>query len=80
MKGQLSAEMLVVLVLVLGLAVLLASTMFKSANKAAEKVEEKTDSALGASDAASRLPTGSYCASNADCQSGSCDTYLGRCN
>ena len=42
MRGQLSVEMLVVLVVILGLVIIVASTMMKSANKASEKIDEKT--------------------------------------
>ena len=43
MKGQLSAEMLIVLVIVLGLAIFLASTMYKSATNTGQAIENKTN-------------------------------------
>jgi hypothetical protein len=76
MKGQLSAEMLVVLVLVLGLAVILASVMFKSADKAAGKIEDKTNSVLGASD---KKALGEGCDYDSDCISGNCDFTEKKC-
>ena len=79
-KGQLSAEMLVVLVVILGLAVILASTMLKSANKAASSADAKTDAVLQASDSGvTKGISGDYCAADADCTSGSCDTYTKKC-
>jgi len=79
-KGQLSAEMLVVLVVILGLAVILASTLMKSANKAAASADAKTNAVLEASDAGvAKGVAGDYCASNADCSSDSCDTYTKKC-
>ena len=81
MRGQLSAEMLIILVVILGVAVLVASVMLKSANKAADKVSAKTDTVLNATDAASlRGASGEYCVSDADCQSGSCDPYTKKCS
>ena len=79
-KGQLSAEMLVVLVVILGLAVILASTMMKSAGKAASAADQKTNAVLEASDkGAIKGASGDYCTSSIDCESGSCDTYTKKC-
>lgn len=81
MRGQLSAEMLIILVVILGVAVLVASVMLKSANKAADKVNAKTDAVLNATDSAAlRGASGEYCVSDADCQSGSCDSYTKKCS
>jgi uncharacterized protein (UPF0333 family) len=79
-RGQLSVEMLLLLVVILGLAILVASTMMKSAAKASEKVEQKTDTVLGAGDTGAKGAAGDYCVSNADCSSSSCDTYSRKCN
>lgn len=46
LKAQLSAEMLIVLVIVLGLAILLASTMLNSAKDASNAVNKKTGSII----------------------------------
>ena len=79
-KGQLSAEMLVVLVVILGLAVILASTLMKSASKAANAADQKTNAVLEASNSSViNGASGVYCAANADCASGSCDTYTKKC-
>ena len=68
MRGQLSAEMLIVLVIVLGLAILLASTMMNSANTASKSIEGKTDNVVN------------YCTSDLDCAGGkTCDTSTNRC-
>ena len=78
MRGQLSVEMLVVLVVILGLVIIVASTMMKSANKASEKIDEKTGAVLSASGGAVGA-SGDYCVADTDCGSGSCDTYLRKC-
>ena len=81
MRGQLSAEMLIVLVVILGLAVILASVMLKSANKAAANVEQKTNTVIGASNAGMvKAAAGDYCVVDADCETNSCDTYSNKCN
>jgi Tfp pilus assembly protein PilV len=80
MKAQLSAEMLILLVILLGVAVILASTMMQSAGKASQKIEQKTDAILAKADAGSGGAAGDPCASGADCASGSCDSYLRTCN
>ena len=79
-KGQLSAEMLVVLVVILGLAVILASTLMKSANKAANAADQKTNAVLEASNSGVvKGMGGDYCAADSDCTSNSCDTYTKKC-
>jgi len=72
MRGQLSLEMLIVIVVVLGLAVLLASTMMKSAEKTADKITQKADAVLNTSDAAGKGASGGYCTSDSGCLSGNC--------
>ena len=68
MRGQLSAEMLIVLVIVLGLAILLASTMMNSASTASKSIEGKTDNVVN------------YCTSDLDCSGGkTCDTSSNKC-
>ena len=78
-RGQLSAEMLIVLVVILGLVVLLASVMLKSANKAADNIEQKTDSVLGMSNFTFGNP-GDPCKIDDDCKSKSCSAYSDTCN
>jgi len=80
LRGQLSVEMLVILVIILSLAALVASVLLKSANKAADKVEQKTESVLNASDKPYAAgAAGDYCATDSDCRSGSCNTYSSKC-
>ncbi|MCX8174680.1 MAG: hypothetical protein N3E51_00540 [Candidatus Micrarchaeota archaeon] len=80
MKGQLSAEMLILLVIVLGLAIIVASTMMQSASKASEKIEQKTQAVIEKAEGGAKGSAGSPCYSNEDCSSGSCDAYLRTCN
>ncbi|MEM4348587.1 MAG: type II secretion system protein [Candidatus Anstonellaceae archaeon] len=80
MKAQLSAEMLIVLVVILGVAVLVASVMIRSANKAAEKVEQKAEALFNATDTSLKGATGAYCVSDSDCASGICNTLTNKCS
>jgi len=79
-KGQLSVEMLVLLVVILGLAILVASTLMKSAGKASEKVEEKTGAVLEGGEVEATGSPGDYCVSDSGCRSGDSDTYSRKCN
>ncbi len=80
MKAQLSAEMLIILVVILGLAVLVASVMLKSGKQAADSIEQKTEQVIAASeDTMVKGESGDYCVNDADCESGSCDTYSKKC-
>jgi uncharacterized membrane protein len=79
MRGQLSAEMLIVLVLVLGLAIFLASTMYKSASKAGAAIDKKTDEVTSGNSYSPAIPSGGACSVNSQCLSGVCDVYTNTC-
>ena len=66
MKGQLSAEMLIILVVVLGLAVVLASVMMDAAKKGGDEIDRQTNLTISAGKGA----TGTYCIDTVDCRSG----------
>ncbi len=76
MRGQLSAEMLIVLVVILGLAVILAGVMLKSAANAGSAVENQTNTLI---EAGKGLP-GAFCTENSGCRSDSCDTSSDTCD
>lgn len=71
MRGQLSAEMLILLVLVLALVAIAFTYMTKAVNTAGEGVQDKTDDAL---------KVGNACSPGDDCGSSNlmCDA-TGRC-
>ena len=76
MKGQLSVEMLVVLVVILGIVALVASTLMNSANQAAGQAKNRTTDTLGTC-ARNDVDT---CTKNSDCCSNFCDlANTGRC-
>ncbi|MFA5108054.1 MAG: hypothetical protein WC492_00805 [Candidatus Micrarchaeia archaeon] len=79
MKGQLSAEMLIIMVLVLGLAFIAYTQMAKTTKNVGDAMDTKANDLINkttysAGDAA--------CSTDADCQKlgfGSCDTSIGYC-
>ncbi|MCX8197702.1 MAG: type II secretion system GspH family protein [Candidatus Micrarchaeota archaeon] len=82
MRGQLSVEMLVILVIILGISALVASVLLRSANKAAEKAEQKADYILNASEEsyARAKKAGEFCSYDSECASGNCNPVSSRCS
>jgi len=73
--------MMILLVVILGVVVFLANAMMKSASKASEGIETKTDSIVGSSSqGAYGIASGGFCASDADCASGSCNSVSYKCD
>ena len=82
LKGQLSAEMLILLAVILALVLLVSSQLLKTTQAASDKVEQSSESAFGKADAAieaSKGDAGDYWISDGDCKSGTCDSIEGRC-
>lgn len=73
MKGQLSVEMLVVLVVILGVVALVASVLMKSATQAAREADKRANDTIGEC-----IVIGERCSANSDCCSYKCDSS-GRC-
>ena len=67
MKGQLSVEMLVVLVVILGVVALVASVIMGNATKAKLEAEKRANDTIGS---CARLAES--CLGNSDCCSGNC--------
>lgn len=81
-KGQLSAEMLILLAVILALVLLVASQLLKTANTASDKIEKNSQSVFDKSDAAvaaAKGNAGDYCVGNDDCKSGFCSSTDGKC-
>lgn len=83
MRGQLSAEMLIILAVLIAVVVIVASQLMKTADRASGKVDtaseavfNKTDAAIGAG---TKKITGETCISDDECRSGSCDIISSRC-
>lgn len=72
MKGQISAEMLILLVVVLAIVALAAMTMMGSAKKASAGVQGKTDEIVSGVDEIAKGDAGAACVKNENCRSDSC--------
>jgi uncharacterized protein (UPF0333 family) len=78
MKGQLSAEMLILIVVILAVVAIVASQLLSTAQAGGDQVKSQGDSILGKADAASKAKQGEFCVKAEDCLSGSC--YQNSCN
>lgn len=79
-KGQLSAEMLIVLVLLLGIVFIVYSQLSSNVKKVGAATEAKTQAIINISTAS---PSEISCYTDSDCQkideSWTCDTNVGKC-
>ena len=58
MKGQISVEMLILLVVIIGVVIVAASQLLNTAHKAGEDISDKTDDILN------------YCIKDTECKAG----------
>ncbi len=72
MKGQLSAEMLILIVVVLAIVALVANQMLSTAEKGADKIDEQSDDLFSKTDEFTKADEGEFCVENDDCLSDSC--------
>lgn len=70
MRGQLSAEMLVLMVVILGVVVLAASQIIGSAKETSKGIGEHTEKLSEMAEEAMKSPEGSFCFEDEDCQYG----------
>ncbi|MFH0927150.1 MAG: hypothetical protein V1822_01075 [Candidatus Micrarchaeota archaeon] len=81
MKGQLSAEMLIVLAIILGLALLVFVQMTKSTKDVSKAVDEKTQMVV---DQTQLKPEDVYCSDDSQCErarfNNGCNIAAGHCN
>lgn len=80
MKGQLSAEMLIVLAIILGLIFIVFAQMAKSTKDVSSAVDERTGMLI---EGAKFKPMDASCSKDVDCErfnrTWSCDTVKGYC-
>ncbi len=79
-KGQLSAEMLILIVVVIAIIALVASQLTKTSEKAGNTIEEQSNVMLTRSEAAVKGKAGEFCTEDNHCLSESCDTQEYKCN
>ena len=74
MKGQISAEMLILLAVVVAIVAIAATYLMNAGKTAGEQVETQTNSTLGKMSDMSKGDVGDYCADGQrDCKSGTCE-------
>lgn len=76
MRGQLSAEMLVLIVVVLAVVAIAAVQLVGAARETSENIEEGSEKLTEMTSEAIKSPEGGYCFDDDDCQDGfTCDSY-----
>lgn len=79
MKGQLSAEMLVLIVVVLAVIAIASTQMIGTAKETSGNIGEHTERLDRMTSEAVKSPEGGFCVEDEDCERGlGCDEY--RCN
>jgi len=73
MKGQLSAEMLILITVVLAIVAIAATQLMKSAKGAGEQIENQSQELYERTSTAMKAGSGEFCMNDEDCQSGRCD-------
>ncbi|MFA5050211.1 MAG: class III signal peptide-containing protein [Candidatus Micrarchaeia archaeon] len=72
MKGQLSAEMLVLIAVILAIVAIVSYQLISTAQKGSEKIESQADSIFDSAKELSKAKEGQYCVSDEQCLSGMC--------
>lgn len=80
MKGQLSAEMLILIAVILAIVAIAAIQLMGTAKETSGNIENQTQRLNQMTSEAVKSPAGGYCFSDDDCQSGlRCDTAAYKC-
>ena len=85
-KGQVSAEMILLIAAVLAVALILVSQMQEAAKQGAKVLHKRAEDMIGKINETAGLASGSdkraageACTRNSQCESGECDDYLKVC-
>jgi hypothetical protein len=74
MRGQLSAEMLIIITVILAIVIILATQLIGSAKNTSQGIDNQTGRIDTMTQQASKSPEGGYCFEEVDCQNGlSCE-------
>src|SRR3989338_2907794 len=74
MKGQLSAEMLILIVVVLAVVALVASQLMKTGEETSKAIEESSGKIINATEVNLKKSAGASCTENKECKSDYCST------
>jgi len=80
MKGQLSAEMLVLMVVVLAIVAIASMQLIGTAKGAGKQASSQSQDLLDRSSDAIKSQSGEACQYDGDCDAGSCDTTTYTCS
>ena len=80
MRGQLSAEMLILIVVILAIVALVASQLTKTTEKTGAALENQSNTIVERSEEAVKARSGEFCTKDEQCLSANCDTVNFKCN
>jgi len=80
MKGQLSAEMLILIVVVIAVVAIAASRLITTARTSSDTIENKSAQIEDMANKAVKNKPGGFCTEDGHCDSGSCDETKTKCN
>ena len=80
MKGQLSAEMLILIAVIIAVVAIAATRLISTAQDSSEKIDEQSQNMLDMSNSAVKGKPGDFCTKPEHCASGSCDTGNNVCD
>jgi len=72
-RGQLSAEMLILIVVVLAVVAIVAAQLIQTAQTGGEEIEEETGEIFEKMETATKGKAGDLCLEDSDCLSEDCD-------
>lgn len=79
MKGQLSAEMLILIVVILAVAAIVANQLITGAKNTSDTVDSQSQAVLDKTTEAMKGKSGDFCTKDEQCLDG-CDTTAHKCN
>ncbi len=79
MKGQLSAEMLILIVVIIAIVALVASQLTKATEKTGQALENQSNMLSERSQDAVKAKPGEFCAKDEQCVSNRCDETNYKC-
>jgi uncharacterized protein (UPF0333 family) len=73
MKGQLSAEMLILVAVIIAVVAIAATQLIGSAKKSSTQAAQQADAVLARTENAMKAPVGEFCSQDKDCKSNDCE-------
>jgi hypothetical protein len=80
MKGQLSAEMLILIAVIIAVVAIAATRLISTAQDSSDSIDTQSEEMLDMSDSAVKGKPGDFCTKETHCASGSCNENLNECN